>query len=228
MSDKLKLYKGSTSAIDAHAIENGSIYASTDGGGISLDSGGSRIALAAQSDWNQNDETAINYVKNRTHYTEQAFTEAPLSWWDGEVKQLDFASTTTTIQGGTRTTGFTEYPMYRVVWDNEVYDLEPRLWEAGMAHNSRVGNDALAPDGYNTDGSNLDGGNTGEPFLIIFREGGMLMEAHISENSGTHSFNVMGLNTSESIVQLDEKYIPDTIARTSEVALKSDLDWTDV
>ena len=69
MSDKLKLYKGSTSAINAHAIENGSIYASTDGGGISLDSGGSRIVLTAQSDWNENDETSNAYVKNRPFYS---------------------------------------------------------------------------------------------------------------------------------------------------------------
>lgn len=37
--------------------------------------GGSTGGSGVQADWNQNDETAPDYVKNRTHYIEQTFVE---------------------------------------------------------------------------------------------------------------------------------------------------------
>ena len=65
----LKLYKGSSANLGARAVEDGALLVTTDNGGIYVDDGGSRVQLSGQSDWNQNDETAIGYVKNRTHYS---------------------------------------------------------------------------------------------------------------------------------------------------------------
>ena len=38
-----------------------------------------------QADWNQNDETAADYVKNRTHYEESAYVDYVLNMSDTEI-----------------------------------------------------------------------------------------------------------------------------------------------
>ena len=78
MPDVLKLYKGSAAQISGQEIDNGSILVSVDTPGVYMDNAGSRIQVSGQSDWNQNDETAIDYVRNRTHYSTSS-----------GVKQLD-------------------------------------------------------------------------------------------------------------------------------------------
>lgn len=78
MPDMLKLYKGSSANLGARAVEDGALLVTTDNGGIYVDDGGNRVQLSGQSDWNQNDETSIDYVKNRTHYLSSS-----------GVKQLD-------------------------------------------------------------------------------------------------------------------------------------------
>lgn len=69
MPDVLKLYKGSAAQISGQEVDNGSILVSVDTPGVYIDTAGSRTQVSGQSDWNQNDETAIGYVKNRTHYS---------------------------------------------------------------------------------------------------------------------------------------------------------------
>lgn len=78
MPDVLKLYKGSAAQVSGQEIDNGSILVSVDTPGVYIDDAGSRIQVSGQSDWNQNDETAIDYVRNRTHYSTSS-----------GVKQLD-------------------------------------------------------------------------------------------------------------------------------------------
>ena len=42
----------------------------------------------SRGNWNQNDETAVDYIKNRTHYSEITETTTKVLEWDGNTKGL--------------------------------------------------------------------------------------------------------------------------------------------
>lgn len=51
-------------------------------GDVTLDISGGGTGTSVQSDWNQNDETANDYIKNRPFYNERAFKDIT---WDGVI-----------------------------------------------------------------------------------------------------------------------------------------------
>lgn len=51
-------------------------------GDVTLDISGGGTGTLVQSDWNQNDETASDYIKNRPFYNEEAFKDII---WDGVI-----------------------------------------------------------------------------------------------------------------------------------------------
>lgn len=58
-------------------------------------------AASTQPDWNQNDDTAIDYIKNRTHYTTPAYTDYHLlseyyDFFGGSIQTVDELSYGTT------------------------------------------------------------------------------------------------------------------------------------
>ena len=59
-----------------------------------LGPGNIEITSGTQSDWNQNDNTATDYIKNRTHYTNREITtnipDAKLSWSGSTFEDIDF------------------------------------------------------------------------------------------------------------------------------------------
>jgi hypothetical protein len=64
IADAVRSQTGETNSLSLNDIANEIRTLSTGGGGVSV-----------QADWQQNDETAPDYVKNRTHYIEQTFVE---------------------------------------------------------------------------------------------------------------------------------------------------------
>ena len=158
----------------------------------SIETGG----VGVQPDWNQNDETAADYVKNRPFYTGNpvetvlveestvSFSESRNGKYRGE-----FLSTFSATVGET----------YKVSWDGTVYECT-----CVDFHNiPAIGNLSIAGAGS----------DTGEPFImgILNGEGIQIVTA---DTSASHTVSISGV---VSVVKIDEKYLPNTVATKSEV-----------
>ena len=142
-----------------------------------------------QPDWNQNDGTAPDYVKNRPFYTgdpvETVFVEeSTVSFVDNGGKYVaEFPSTFSATVGET----------YKVYWDGSAYECTcgdfPR---GGLA----MGN--LSIPGVGSD--------TGEPFFVNVSNG-MGMMIMTADASASHTISISGFGAPE-VVKVDEKYLP--------------------
>ena len=156
---------------------------------------GSMIDVASvQPDWNQNDETAPDYVKNRPFYTcdpaETVLVEESTVAFalDGRAYGANFPTSFNAEYGQT----------YKVSWD-------------GAAYECTCGKLAGCPVIGNLSISNA-GPDTGEPFLI-FNESGPKETGWISytaDTSASHTISISGFV--QEVVKIDEKYLPDTVA----------------
>lgn len=140
-----------------------------------------------RSDWNQNDPTADDYIKNRPFYTDETkkivnVPEQKITIPDGPPVPLVLPEFIEFVTGQT----------YEVKWDNKTYscvafDLE------GV---SVIGNQGV-----------LDGTDTGEPFIMVISKVhkiGVIVPT-TPEAIGTHTVEV----TNTKVVTLDRKYLPD-------------------
>lgn len=153
------------------------------------------LGAPVQPDWNQNDPTAADYVKGRTHYV-------------GEMESEVLASTTVTfteeslapnesgvVNGlydplGAGAVSFVGGNKYRVVWDGKPYDvaLSGSGWQS-------FGNAAL----YNSSSE-----DTGEPFYFDYQ-----MQNHyswIATSAGEHTVAVYILE--QGVKTIDPKFLP--------------------
>ena len=150
---------------------------------------GSMIDVASiQSDWNQNDETAPDYVKNRPFYTgepvETVLVEESTATFtqDNGVYIAQFPSTFEATVGET----------YKVSWDGTVYECTC----VKVNQSTIIGN--LSIEGTGSD--------TGEPFLMdVYNGVGMLIAA--ADTSASHTFSISGAVA--PVVKIDKKYLPD-------------------
>lgn len=137
-----------------------------------------------QSDWNQTDETAVDYIKNRTHYSETSYT----TLIDDDA--LSF------------TTGFFNYPMasvsceipgegapLRITFDGVVYERKAEVFEeiALIAGNKKF----------------FGGEDTGEPFVYCCNSDFIAVETE-----GTHSVKIEKIGITYH--KLPEEYMPDS------------------
>lgn len=140
-----------------------------------------------QSDWNQNDENAKDYVKNRTHWEERNITEIlPLT-------TLEFTSAG--YDGGLTVDPLNLVPgeIYTVLWDGQEY-LSEGLIYAGICY---IGNLGF-----------IGGPGKEEPFLIL--DDGFYASATV----GTHT---VAIYKSESVThKIDPKFLPDDIGVQSD------------
>ena len=140
----------------------------------------------AQSDWNQNDSTAADYVKNRPFYTDNPVEtvlveESALSFADNSgIYTAQFSSTFTPIIGNT----------YTVYWDSTAYECICVEFY-GMPC---LGNISI-----------LDAGSdTGEPFMSAFTSEAKAI--YTKDTSASHTISISEL--SPKIVKIDFKYLP--------------------
>ena len=155
--------------------------------------GGSQSGV--QSDWNQNDETAPDYVKNRPFYTDTVETvlveESTVSFADaGGFYAAQVQSTFVATVGET----------YKVYWDGTAYECTCVDFSGSTA----IGN--LSIGGLGSD--------TGEPFIMNVTNGEVINIA-AADTSASHTISISRLVT--EVVKIDEKYLPDTVATKSEV-----------
>ena len=148
-----------------------------------------------QSDWNQNDETSADYIKNRPFYTDAVETvlveESTVSFADaGGVYMTEFQSTFSATVGET----------YKVSWDGAVYECTC----VDFSGSTIIGN--LSIGGLGSD--------TGEPFIMNVTNGEGTQIA-TTDTSSSHTISIIGFV--QEVVKIDEKYLPNTVATKSDV-----------
>lgn len=140
---------------------------------------------AVQPDWNQNDEKAADYVKNRPFYT----TDSALLL---KEISLDF-SNGVTISNPFTLSDFVEGQTYKIIWDNVPYICV--AYGAGRPSAPSVGNASI----YGV----FDNGNSkNEPFFIRTSNGNV--EVSTREINCTHTVSIYSL--SQGVVKLPSEY----------------------
>ena len=141
-----------------------------------------------QPDWNQNDETAADYVKNRPFYTGDPVEtvlveESTVTFAENHgLYMAQFPSTFAATVGET----------YKVYWDGAAYECTCVLIENLPA----IGNPSIMGPGS----------DTGEPFLMGVDNGRRII-IMTADTSASHTFSISGVVS--EVVKIDPKYIRD-------------------
>ena len=152
--------------------------------------------IGVQPDWNQNDETQPDYVKNRPFYTGN-----PVETVLVEESTVSFAERNGMYMGQLESTfSATVGETYKVSLDGAVYE-SACVDFSGM---TIIGNLSLIGAGS----------DTGEPFLMSVNNG-QGIDIYTADTSASHTFSISG--PVSEVVKIDEKYLPDIIATKSEV-----------
>ena len=157
--------------------------------------GNSGSQSSVQPDWNQNDETAADYVKNRPFYTDAVeivlVEESTVTFAENNgIYMAQFPSTFEAIVGET----------YKVSWDGIVYECI--CVDLGQGY--IIGNLSITDDGP----------DTGEPFIMGVKTG-MGIVIGTTDTSASHTFSIVG----HKVVKIDAKYLPENL----DLATKSEV-----
>ena len=139
-----------------------------------------------QPDWNQNDETQPDYVKNRPFYignpVETVLVEESTVTFedDGGIYMGQLESTFSATVGET----------YKVSWDGTTYECAC----VDYSGTTVIGN--LSIIGVGSD--------TGEPFLMFVNNG--LFAIGTADTASSHTFSISGMLP--KVVKIDPKYLP--------------------
>ena len=140
-----------------------------------------------QPDYNQNDETAKDYIKNRPFYTgdpvETVFVkESTVAFTDQDGMYLaEFPSTFEATVGDT----------YKVSWDGTVYECTCVDLNGFLT----IGNPAIIGGGS----------DTGEPFIMNIINGAGIV-IFTADTSASHTFSISRMIA--PVVTIDPKYLP--------------------
>lgn len=142
-------------------------------------------------DWNQNDSTAADYIKNRPFYTGD-----PVETVLVEESSVSFA-----LSGGFYNASFptsfnAEFGQtYKISWDGTVYECTCK----DFRNLPIIGNQSIMGIGS----------DTGEPF-VIFNESGLNETGWGSlttDTSASHTISISGIGV--PVTKIDEKYLPE-------------------
>ena len=142
-----------------------------------------------QPDWNQNDSTQPDYVKNRPFYTGDPVEtvlveESTVSFSFFKDEGMYMGQLESTFEA---TVGET----YKVYWDGAAYECTCVLIENLPA----IGNPSIMGPGS----------DTGEPFLMGVKNGRRII-IMTADTSASHTIFIRGY--AESVVKIDQKYLP--------------------
>ena len=158
--------------------------------------GGGGGGGGAQPDWNQNDSTAADYVKNRPFYTGD-----PVETVLVEESTVSFAAEGSKYRGQLESTfSATVGETYKVSWDGTTYECACVDF-SGM---TVIGN--LSIMGVGSD--------TGEPFIMAVNNG-IALAIYTADTASSHTISISG--KAPKVVKIDEKYLPDNLATKLEV-----------
>lgn len=161
------------------------------------------MPVQIQADWNQNDETAADYVKNRPFYTGD-----PVETVLVEESTVTFADTGYGFYAAEFPSTFeaTVGETYKVSWDGTAYECTCVKFNNKPA----IGNLSIAGVGS----------DTGEPFIIgIFN--GERIQIIIADTSASHTFSIS--TTVAPVIKIDPKYLP--IPKMTMVSISA-ANWT--
>ena len=168
-----------------------------------LDNRYNKRIIESTADWEQNDSSADNYVKNRTHWEEDAVINfldnyfvnltipcdnygVPEGWY---YETIDSPFDTDLLKVGEK---------YTIMLDNVEYEETLRLEESGLCFGKELPYYFSGPD---------------VPYGIVISSHNHL---HLSAyGSGWHSFSIRG--SGKLIHKLDSKYLPTNLATTDDV-----------
>ena len=175
---------------------------------MNVDTTGSSGGGSIQPDWNQNDSTAADYVKNRPFYTgdpvETVLVEESTVSFSGS-DGMYFAQIQSNFKA---TVGET----YKVYWDGAVYECACVNFNDMPA----IGNLSIAGAGS----------DTGEPFLMLVVNGRGI-QIYTKDTSASHTFSISG--SIAEVTQIPDKYISNTfrdVVIAGNPRLWSENDWT--
>ena len=140
-----------------------------------------------QPDWNQDDDTQPDYVKNRPFYTGD-----PVETVLVEEITVPFSDSGDGLYIGQIESTFsvTVGETYKVSWDGSTYECTCTDIEAALA----LGNLSIAGAGS----------DTGEPFIICYNNEGVLAAA--TDTSASHTISISSIVS--PVVKIDRKYLP--------------------
>ena len=150
----------------------------------------------SQADWNQNDDTQPDYVKNRPFYTGDpvktvVVEESTVTFIENDgLYAAEFRSTFESTVGDT----------YKVSWDGTVYDCMC----VDVGGRPTIGNTYIFGEGS----------DTGEPFLMGVHNG-VGITILTPDTSASHTFSISRF--AQEVVKIDKKYLPENIATKSDV-----------
>lgn len=160
-------------------------------------SGGGDGGSGVQPDWNQNDETQPDYVKNRPFYTGDPVETVLLEKTTPEFANTDVEN----LYGVSIPIDFSveRGQTYKVFWDGTVYEcvcinFSESLYLGNMHIITAAGIGIGFPD-------------TGEPFLMSFQNQGdsIALFVYTQDTSATHTISISGFVA--PITKIDEKYL---------------------
>ena len=143
---------------------------------------------SVQPDWNQNDSTQPDYVKNRPFYTGEPVEtvlveESTVSFVNANgMYMAEFPSTFSATVGET----------YKVSWDGTTYECVCAVFNSGIV----IGNLSIMGAGS----------DTGEPFIMGILNG-QRIQIGTADTSASHTFSISGFVS--EVVKIDEKYLPE-------------------
>ena len=161
------------------------------GEGLALGEDGKTVNVTgggSQADWNQNDESAADYVKNRPFYTGEPvetllMEETTVSFslldegiYSGNMPIIEI------IGGGT----------YNICFDDITYQCIAKTITEGT---TALGNQRIA---------NASATDTGEPFLIVMNDTSPVIAT--LDSSPSHTLSIRMIDN--EIKQIDSKYLP--------------------
>ena len=144
-----------------------------------------QVSSNTTPDWNQNDETASDYVKNRTHYISDPVETVLL-----EETSIEFIDTDTVLLPGF--IKLIEGCTYFVTFNRTEYECVAYGYnDSGMAI---IGNGSLL---------GVEGGN-GEPFVSVFMEHNT-SALFVTQEAGTYALKIVGMIP--EVVQLPAQFL---------------------
>ena len=154
-----------------------------------------------QSDWNQNDDTQPDYVKNRPFYTGDPVENVLV-----EESTIPFKGNGGLYMGALESTfSATIGETYKVSWDGSVYESTC----ADINDNTVIGNLSIIGAGS----------DTGEPFIMVIMNG-QKIQIGTADTSASHTFSISEIVA--QIVKIDDKYL----AISETISLSSLSEWT--
>ena len=167
--------------------------------------------LPQTADWDNDDPTSSGYIANRTHYKSDKVDLISLTQvYPTEAD--DSGNCMVALTGQNMIWSNWVGIQWSVGWDGKTYQTSGELQNVGGSGSGAVYVVAGNPSFISS--SNTD---TGEDFCVAIASAGSTPLVFWKDDGNPHTVCAYYSDGTEFIKQLDEEYIPDTIARTSQL-----------